>query len=214
MTVAVEAAQARRHVRTAHPAQVDADGTSVASVRSHRAPQVLERDTHLLRLSLDLQLDALLLVLGASAAGRPDDAMPWRRWLSEDVDLAWELTTTALSVRGDVPPSLGADLATADPAQLTENLLARYSSMCSLLEDLLPSQTGVVDLRGPDGSDRSAWYDQVRVALDRYRARVEELKAYRASTNPSHDPSAHEPEPGAPSGHLSGRSYLPGELLG
>jgi hypothetical protein len=35
-----------------------------------------DRDMHLLRLSLDLQLDAMLLVLGASAVSTPDSGIP------------------------------------------------------------------------------------------------------------------------------------------
>jgi len=216
VTVAMETAHPGRLAHAAAPTQVDADGTALPP-RTGPSPQdkaqVQDRDSHLLRLSLDLQLDALLLVLGASAAGRPEDAMPWRRWLTEDVELAWDLTTTALSVQGGVPPSLGSDLGTADPGQVTENLLARYTSMCSLLEDLLPADS-VIDLRSRDDVS-SAWQQQVRVALNRYRARVAELRAFRETNARTPDVSADdEPEPGAPSGHSPRRSYLPGELLG
>jgi hypothetical protein len=217
VTLTTDVDRERLVAKAVLPTGVGPDGAALPPNRS-RGASVVERDTHLLRLSLDLQLDAMLLVLGASAVGRPEDAMPWRRWLEEDVDLAWELTTTALAVHGGLPPSLGPDLATADPRRLTEDLLARYTSMCSLLEDLLAREAGrsedaSVDVRDPDGTG-PVWHEHIRAALGRYQTRVDELRAHqsalaRGSGRPVERPSAPASVARPPT-----RAYLPGELLG
>jgi len=100
---------------------------------------------HLLRLCLDLQLDALLLTLGALAVDTaPEDAaasagasgIPWRRWIGEDVDLACQLAADALAGNAALPPTLGSDLSHAVPVSTIDDLVARYSSMLGLLADL------------------------------------------------------------------------------
>jgi hypothetical protein len=166
-----------------------------------------DRDMHLLRLSLDLQLDAMLLVLGASAAGTPDAGIPWRRWLDEDVELAWELTTTAFAVRAALPPTLGADVARSDPDTLAEDLIARYESMRGLLADLV----------GRDSGEAPAWHAHIRNALRRCEERVDVLRdrkhgrwASVTTREPAQVDSAR-----VPSRHAhEGKVYLPGELLG
>jgi hypothetical protein len=162
---------------------------------------------HLLRLSLDLQIDAMLLVLGASAASTPDTGIPWRRWLDEDVELAWELVTTALRVRAALPPTLGTDLANSDPDSIADDLLARYECLCGLMSDLLA--------RGADSPPE--WHANVRQTLGRCQERVIEMRDYqheRRLTAGRRDAT--------PGGEISGpaspgygrQSYLPGELLG
>lgn len=166
-----------------------------------------DRDMHLLRLSLDLQIDAMLLVLGASAASTPDTGIPWRRWLDEDVELAWELVTTALRVRAALPPTLGTDLANSDPDSIADDLLARYECLCGLMSDLLA--------RGADSPPE--WHANVRQTLGRCQERVIEMRDYqheRRLTAGRRDAT--------PGGEISGpaspgygrQSYLPGELLG
>ncbi len=100
-----------------------------------------ESEAHLLRLCLDLQLDSLLLTLGALAVDPASDAhgpgaIPWRRWIGEDVDLACTLASDALAGNAALPPTLGSDLAHALPVTTIDDLVARYTSMRGLLADL------------------------------------------------------------------------------
>ena len=187
-------------------------------------------DAHLLRLCLDLQLDALLLTLGASAAQqareRADPAdpaagvVPWRRWVAEDVDLAVTLACDATAGRAALPPTLGNDLAHQVPATVVDDLAARYASMRDLLTDLLH-----LDTAGQD--DR--WRPRVRDALHRCATRLVELREYRLAATPPRGvrlPDHDEPRgqagrdgqdgPGAAAGSplAPGHAYLPGELLG
>src|SRR3954447_6468563 len=158
---------------------------------------------HLLRLCLDLQLDALLLTLGALAVDTsPEDGpasdtsvsasgIPWRRWIGEDVDPACELAAAALAGNAALPPTLGSDLSHAVPVSTIDDLVARYSSMLGLLGDLS---------RRSEGTARPAGLDE---ALTRCEARLAELRGHRLVETP-------------PSG-LDLRveqHYLPGELLG
>lgn len=185
---------------------------SNGSVREVRAVAGDDRDMHLLRLSLDLQLDAMLLVLGASAMTAPDAGIPWRRWLDEDVELAWELATTALAARASLPPTLGSDLANADPDTIADDLLARYESMCGLMSDLLT--------RDVDG--RPEWHDNVRQALAHCQERVIEIRDHQherrlaSGRSGATSPGAGPGPSGAASRHTTHGSqvYLPGELLG
>jgi hypothetical protein len=166
---------------------------------------VEESAAHLLRLCLDLQLDAMLLTLGALAADPAADAatptpapgtpapgaMPWRRWIGEDVDLACRLAREAMGGGAALPPTLGSDLSHAVPVTTIDDLVARYSSMLGLLGDLS---------RRSEGTARPAGLDE---ALTRCEARLAELRGHRLVETP-------------PSG-LDLRveqHYLPGELLG
>jgi hypothetical protein len=154
---------------------------------------------HLLRLCLDLQLDALLLTLGALAAdptegdpaSAPAAAIPWRRWIGEDVDLACELARETLAGNAALPPMLGSDLGHAMPATTIDDLVARYSSMLGLLGDLS---------RRAEGSARPAGLDE---ALTRCEARLAELRGHRLVATP-------------PAGLdlRTTQHFLPGELLG
>ena len=146
---------------------------------------------HLLRLCLDLQLDALLLTLGAaSAQQRADgqDDLPWRRWVAEDVDLAADLAAEATAGGAALPSTLGTDLDHRTPATVVDDLAARYASMSDLLTDLLHRDTA---------GDDDSWRPRVVDALDRCRHRLAELRAHRPTVVP---PREH--------------AYLPGELLG
>jgi hypothetical protein len=157
---------------------------------------------HLLRLCLDLQLDALLLTLGALAMDPVPDAapapgsasgsgVPWRRWIGEDVDLACRLAAEALAGNAALPPTLGSDLGHAVPVTTIDDLVARYSSMLGLLGDLS---------RRSEGASRPHGLDE---AIHRCEARLAELRQHKLLNTP-------------PTGlELRGeRHFIPGELLG
>jgi hypothetical protein len=165
---------------------------------------VEESAAHLLRLCLDLQLDALLLTLGALAADAAGDgvssasstapvpgAIPWRRWIADDVDLACKLAREAMAGGAALPPTLGSDLGHAVPVATIDDLVARYRSMLGLLGDLS---------RRSEGSARPAGLDE---AMNRCEARLSELRGHRLVETP-------------PTGIdlRSEQHYLPGELLG
>jgi hypothetical protein len=162
---------------------------------------------HLLRLCLDLQLDALMLTLGAlavdpateagpaSAVSAPADAsasgIPWRRWIGEDVDLACHLAGEALAGHAALPPTLGSDLGHAVPVTTIDDLVARYASMLGLLTDLS---------RRSEGGSKPQGLDE---AIARCESRLAELREHKLVNTP-------------PAGiDLRGeRQFLPGELLG
>jgi hypothetical protein len=154
---------------------------------------------HLLRLCLDLQLDALMLTLGASAVDPAPETptaaeapgVPWRRWIGEDVDLACTLAAAALAGKAALPPTLGSDLSHAVPVTTIDDLVARYTSMVGLLDDLA---------RRTEGSTRPQGLDEARAHCE---ARLAELRSHKLVTTP-------------PAGLdlRSERQFLPGELLG
>jgi hypothetical protein len=166
---------------------------------------VEESAAHLLRLCLDLQLDAMLLTLGALATDPAGDgattsvsptvpvpgAIPWRRWITEDVDLACKLAREAMAGGAALPPTLGSDLAHAVPVTTIDDLVARYRSMIGLLGDLS---------RRSEGTARPVGLDE---AMNRCEARLAELRGHRLVETP-------------PTGmDLRGEQhFLPGELLG
>jgi hypothetical protein len=174
-----------------------------------RAPEreVEGSAAHLLRLCLDLQLDALMLTLGALAVDTaPEDGpasdtpagttsgasgIPWRRWIGEDVDLACQLAAAALSGNAALPPTLGSDLSHAVPVTTIDDLVARYTSMLGLLGDLS---------RRSDGAARPQALDE---AMARCEARLSELRGHKLVNTP-------------PSGInlRAEHQFLPGELLG
>jgi len=155
--------------------------------------QVDPRLTHLLRLSLDLQLDAMLFMLGAAAthddAPSPEDGaehvidldapasagessdelpLPWRRWMTEDLELSRCLASTAATIGLALPPTLGRAGRHKDSHQVTDDLIARYEFMANLLGDLLE--------RAAATTPRSL-LEPVAESLERIRARLEELRA-------------------------------------
>jgi hypothetical protein len=147
-------------------------------------------EAHLLRLCLDLQLDALLLTLGALAVDPGPDGgggIPWRRWISEDVDLACTLAADALAGNAALPPTLGSDLGHAVPVTAIDDLVARYSSMRGLLADLA----------------RSGGHAGVDALMSRCDARLAELREHKLVATP-------------PTGIdlRAEHHFLPGELLG
>jgi hypothetical protein len=148
-------------------------------------------DLHMLRLALDLQLDAMLLALGASAQpeGRENgQPVPWKRWLVEDLDLARALTSALLEGDAAPVPGLGGGILAGSVETSLDNLVARYTSMENLL-------SGVLD-RPATGQH---WRAAAAEALHRCRGRLEELHRHRRDTIAT-----------AP----ARVSFLPGELLG
>lgn len=188
-----------------------------------------QSDAHLLRLCLDLQLDALLLTLGAAgaAAGPPigatsggdptavDDPLPWRRWLGEDVDLACTLAGDALDGGASLPPTLGTDLGRTVPTSTVDTLTALYASMRDRLVDLLERTPTDPYGGAPGGAPPATWHPRLREALRRCEQRLTELRRCRLAATGPHQP--HQPhqknQPHGPQ-HAGEHHYLPGELLG
>lgn len=191
----------------------------------HQAPAegVDDRSSHLLRLALDLQLEALLITLAAAAAhdvhGHDDADPDWRRWLTEDLALARELTATALEMDAALPAVLGPAGQPATP-RMAVDLLARYESMTALLDDLADRWEA-----GP--GPEPAWAGQARAARSRCAARMRELRAWLQAEGDARSIRVGYPTPAhagavtpardyARSSAVPDRSlsYLPGELLG
>jgi hypothetical protein len=150
-------------------------------------------EMHMLRLALDLQLDAMLLTLGASAhaetQGEPEeDAVPWRRWLIEDLDLARALAATLLEGESAPMTGLGGGFANGKVDTSLDNLVARYESMERLLADALE--------RPAIGQH---WRGVATDVLHRCRSRLTELHHHRRLVIAT---ASHH------------HSFLPGELLG
>jgi hypothetical protein len=154
-----------------------------------------DSDAHLLRLCLDLQLDAMLLTLGAAAAAQTSTsgAIPFRRWVSEDVDLALVMAADRMIGRVALPPMLGTDLSRSVPAVTIDNLSARYTSMRDLLTDVLSHAT-----------EDDARHGRLVEALHHCQTRLVELREYRLTETPPRGLDLRDGD----------HQYLPGELLG
>jgi hypothetical protein len=152
-------------------------------------------ELHLLRLALDLQIDALLLTLGAAARDGEDEdrhpEVPWRSWLVDDLDLARAMATVILETDVTPSPALGPGLAAIPVGSALDNLVARYESIDQLLTQLLR--------RPPAGQP---WRPAAKEALARCRSRLNELNGHRAALAATSAQAS------------SGRHFLPGELLG
>jgi hypothetical protein len=161
-------------------------------VEAHRSDD--SSDLHILRLALELQLDALLLTLGGSAqagtgqAPDCDQPLPWQRWLIEDLELARELATVLIASDDAAVPALGGGLADFCASASLDNLADHYTSMEGLLAAALTRPSS------------GRWRPTALDALGRCRARLAEVHALRRLTLVT--PRA------------QGRSFLPGELLG
>lgn len=146
-------------------------------------------DLHLLRLALELQVDAMLLTIGAAARAFDEQQVPWRRWAVEDLDASRMLAQTLLEHDAEPPAALGGGSSGGGCDETLDDLIARYSSMADLLSGVL---------RRPYAGQ--AWRPVAHEALARCRARLEELHRHRGSA------AVRRAEPGT--------TYLPGELLG
>jgi hypothetical protein len=174
-----------------------ADDTVVDLVATS-SPRENDADAHLLRLCLDLQLDAMLLALGAAAAQQGGSgAPPWSRWVAEDVHMARALAADVISGGAALPPTLGSDLDHAVPAAAVDNLTARYESMETLLTDVV---------RSGNFEESFPHRGHVEEALARCQDRLRELQERRLEVTP--------PRGIAMGQHVSLQSALPGEWLG
>jgi hypothetical protein len=158
-------------------------------------------DLHVLRLCLDLQLDALLLTVGAASSHPNGSRPPWRRWVNEDIQAACSLAAQAHTGSAGPPSGLGSDLDRAAPHTTENGLHARYTSMVALLSGLIcrPRTEDV----GQEHRPQQGTPGMVK-ALEHYQERLAELE-----THPWRPPSNHDADRPRPEG-----SYLPGELLG
>jgi hypothetical protein len=104
---------------------------------------------YLVKLCLELQVEALLLALGSSAVasrggsghGRPAGApsaaeLPWQQWLVEDLDLASALTKDCVDDGIPLPSSMGL-VGAEGAAGVVESLAARYSAMATVVGEML-----------------------------------------------------------------------------
>jgi hypothetical protein len=166
-----------------------------------------DHGAHLLRLVLDLQLDALLLGLGAAAVqesrSRPSPAppladasgtAPWPRWAIEDIDLARTLAAEAVASGATLPATLGSEPEAQETPVVLDRLAARYESMRKLLADLMARAGGELPGVGQVHLNELMAHCQNRLAELRALART----ATTARSTPR--PGSHE--------------FLPGELLG
>jgi hypothetical protein len=155
---------------------------------------------HLLRLCLDLQMHSLLLTMGAAAgeastresaaSSTATDTPPWRRWASEDIDVAIGLAADTLSLGGALPSTLGSDLHRFVPATTVDTLIALHDSLTEQLIHLTQTE--------PSSTQPLAGL------LEHCEHRRTQLAAYRLAAGP-------------PRGITLSRAdqhFLPGELLG
>jgi hypothetical protein len=160
-------------------------------------------DLHVLRLCLDLQLDALLLAVGAVSGPSAGSEPPWRRWVDEDIQLAYSLAAD-VRMRGVGPPSgLGSKLNRDVPSTIEDGLHARYSSMAALLSGVMSRHDG----HGVGQEDLLyQGRPQAAQALQHCRKRLAELETHAWSSPVEQTPDQPWDKAGA--------TYLPGELLG
>lgn len=106
---------------------------------------------YMLKLTLELQLEALLLALGSSAvaarSGHPDGTqqpdgtaraadLPWEKWLAEDLELACALTRDCVEDGVALPSSMGI-VGASTSGGVVESLAARYSAMAAVVTEML-----------------------------------------------------------------------------
>ena len=118
---------------------------------------------YMLKLTLELQVEALLLALGSSAVaargdrGRPAETpptmslttsrlapgstsrpadLPWDKWLAEDLELASALTRDCVEDGVPLPSSMGL-VGLGGSTGVVESLAARYSAMAAVVEEML-----------------------------------------------------------------------------
>lgn len=165
---------------------------------------------HVLRLCLDLQLDAMLLTVGATGACATGlgTGLPWRRWLGEDVDLACALAADTLAGGAALPSTLGTELDHHVPAATIDTLTALFESMHDRLSGLLAATSpdaGPVGRSGFAGTtgEPDGWRPRLQEALNRCETRLAELQDHRLDVTPARGIRVREEH-----------HYLPGELLG
>ncbi len=128
---------------------------------------------HTLRLGVDLQVDTLLFTLAAAVSAgvhdeAPDSPLPWRRWLTEDLESALVLALDTVRRKGSLPSSLAAGR--PGGAAVLTDLVARYQALVDLVDLVDDAATGQQPAR------------DVLAVRDRYAARLRELARH---TGPS-----------------------------
>lgn len=185
----------RSDLDTGHRPTVD---THLARAPAQSDEQAEFTEAHLLRLCLDMQMHTLLLTLGAAAAGALRDpaeprafadSPPWRRWVSEDVDVAVALASDTLARGGTLPSTLGSDLHRSVPATTVDTLIALHESMTRQFTHLARTE--------PTSERRLA-------ILEHCEKRGAELANYRLAATPPRGITLPQAE----------HHFLPGELLG
>jgi hypothetical protein len=109
---------------------------------------------YLLKLCLELQLEALLLAVGASAvassSGRVGDRvvtgtsraassstdLPWTTWLTEDLELTRALTRDCVEDGIPLPSTMGLP-AGSESSSAVDALAARYSAMAAVVGEMI-----------------------------------------------------------------------------
>ena len=159
---------------------------------------------YLLKLCLELQLEALLLTLGSSAvASSPGPAgdsavagsirgteRPWSRWLAEDLELTRALTMDCVDDGIPLPSAMGLPAGTEMQCGV-ESLAARYSAMSAVVSEMLERTDPV---RHPMAAARLAQTHR------RCEQRLNELLG--------------KPEPGHPARQAGRHSHTAGHYLG
>jgi hypothetical protein len=127
-----------------------------APVRTASSTSFPDDQLYMLKLTLELQVEALLLALGSSAvaarggrhdpgvggSGAPDAAaapaadLPWQKWLAEDLELAGALTRDCVEDGVPLPSSMGL-AGSGGPGGVVESLAARYSAMAAVVGEML-----------------------------------------------------------------------------
>lgn len=135
-------------------------------------------DLRMMRLVLDLQLDAVLLMLGAAAhaqhRGETEGRTPWKRWLEEDLELVRTLAVALVEGDGPLVPGLGSGSTHASLERSLDNLTVRVESMENLLVTVLDSPAPGEFGRSGAGSRGAAGE-----VLRRCRTRLAELYRHR-----------------------------------
>ena len=173
------------------PASARQSGTQAVTRAPARAGQ---GDSYLLRLCLDLQLDAAMLTLGAAARDtivrdghrdggsvipRPaapassvfgDLPIPWRRWLNEDVDQICTLAASLPEGPPVLPAGRDSGFAEGRARRVLAELRERYEAIREVLAEVLSQP-------GPDG-DGDTWQPRIRDAQAHCQARLRELTEF------------------------------------
>jgi len=133
------------------------------------APCPTPAESHAMHLGVDLQVDTLLFTLAAAVSAAheeaPEPPVPWRRWLTEDIEAALVLAVDTLRRKGSLPSSLAA----GRTGSVLADLVARYSALVDLVD-------GATTGPQPCGD--------VLAVRDRYAARLRELVRH---TGPADD---------------------------
>lgn len=172
------------------------------------------RTGFLLRICLDLQIDALMLTLAEAArdavargavpatralAGssmvQDAGAAPWCAWLKEDVEHIFALAADVVERGGALPAVLGSLV----PRRSTRCALDALSAHYDVVQALLVRVRRDIACHRLSGGAGEPWVDRV---LEHHRRRLEALRTPAPATAAGAVPSGHP------------REFLPGEFLG